>query len=141
VVASAATLPAQQFSECDLAIAGVVLDAVLLVFGFGSLIKTLNTPVIASQVASVIGPARFDVPRDAVNAMAATDPGGLAMAAKVFGIVQELGSTALLPSIFMAAISNLSLLHRALYLGLAGAQAQRSSPRAAPGPFLSSESS
>lgn len=121
VTTTSAAPPVQQFSDCQLAIAGVVLDAVLLVFGAGSLIKTLNTPSGVSQVASTVGAAGLDAQQNAINAMAATQPGGLAMAGKVFGIVQELGTTAL-PSIFKAAISNLSLLDKALYLGLTGAQ-------------------
>ncbi len=121
VVTTSAATPVQQFSDCELAIAGVVLDSVLLVFGAGSLIKTLNTPPVVNQVASAVGSAGLDAQRDGIATLAATPPGGLAMAAKVFVIVQELGSTAL-PSIFKAAISNLSLLDKALYLGLTGAQ-------------------
>ncbi len=121
VLTTAAEAPVQQFSDCQLAIAGVVLDAVLLVFGAGSLIKTLNTPPVVSQVASTIGAAGLDAQRNGIAALAATPPGGLAMAGKVFDIVKELGATAL-PSIFQAAISNLSMLEKALYLGLMGAQ-------------------
>ncbi|MFO1210986.1 MAG: hypothetical protein U1E40_17505 [Amaricoccus sp.] len=121
IAAAAADAPVQQFSDCELAIAGVVLDAVLLVFGVGSLIKTLNTPPVAAQVATAVGSAGLDAQRNGIAAMATTAPGGLAMAGKVFDIVQELGTTAL-PSVFQAAISNLGLLDKALYLGLMSAQ-------------------
>jgi len=121
VVKTSAAPAVQQFSDCELGIAGVVLDAVLLVFGVGSLIKTLNTPSVVNQVASTVGTAGLDAQRDGIAALAATQPGGLAMAGKVFGIIQDIGSTAL-PGIFMAAISNLSLLDKALYVGLTGAQ-------------------
>lgn len=120
-VATSAAAPAPEFSDCEVAIAGVVLDAVLLVFGAGSLIKELSTPAVANQVAATVGSAGLDARRDDVNAMAGIEPGGLAMAAKVFGIIQDIGATAL-PGLFKVAISNLSLLDRALYLGLTGAQ-------------------
>jgi hypothetical protein len=108
-----------QFTDCQLKVAGVVLDAVLLLLGMGALIKEANAQV-AKAVADTLGTTVLDALQVQADALAAASPTGLQTATKVFGIAETLGTA--LPAVGKAAISNLSLLDKALYAGLAAAQ-------------------
>lgn len=104
------------FSECELKVAGVVLDCVLLVLGMGSLIKELNTKPVLIAVADAVGQGGLAAQANGIEALAAVHPTGLQMAGKVFGVIEKLGTT--FPSVVAAVISNLSALDKVLYGGL-----------------------
>lgn len=122
MVAGGAEAGMAAFSPCDLRIAQVALDAVLIVLGAGALIEVVRAKGPA-EAAAAIGHDRLAALGPAIKTLGGGAAGSGVAAATVFTIVANIGKENL-PLLFKAALSDLDPLDKVLYgamLALRGA--------------------
>jgi hypothetical protein len=99
------------FTDCELNVAQVVLDAVLLALGAGALIETLASPEVKRAIAGVLGkPAIAEL----ASQIPWTQMTGPQAAGSIIAIIDVVGPKTL-PLIVKAAVSNLSTFDKFLW--------------------------